>query len=252
MKTATATGKSLITIALSLMLLLSLFAGSASAENMPRSISSDLPEYKTVHVSTADEFLAAIGNNTQIVIDADLIDFSTASDYGKTSGSFYGWEEQFDGPELVIMDVKNLQIIGQGQDKTLIQATPRYADVISFRNCEDLVVSGLTAGHLKEAPGSCIGGVLNFEKCAQVNVENCGLFGCGIIGILARDCANMAVNYTEIYECSIMGAQLINCENTSFSYCSIHDCESNSVFVDGKNNNIFWDGKVLENGDTIV
>ena len=91
MKTATATGKSLITIALSLMLLLSLFAGSASAENMPRSISSDLPEYKTVHVSTADEFLAAIGNNTQIVIDADLIDFSTASDYGKTSGSFYGW-----------------------------------------------------------------------------------------------------------------------------------------------------------------
>jgi hypothetical protein len=62
----------------------------------------------------------------------------------------------------------------------------------------------------------------------------------------------MAVNYTEIYECSIMGAQLINCENTSFSYCSIHDCESNSVFVDGKNNNIFWDGKVLENGDTIV
>ena len=167
MKTATTTGKSLITIALSLMLLLSLFAGCASAENMPRSISSDLPEYKTVHVSTADEFLAAIGNNTQIVIDADLIDFSTASDYGKTSGSFYGWEEQFDGPELVIMDVKNLQIIGQGQDKTLIQATPRYADVISFRNCEDLTVSGLTAGHLKEAPGSCIGGVLNFEKCAQ-------------------------------------------------------------------------------------
>lgn len=62
----------------------------------------------------------------------------------------------------------------------------------------------------------------------------------------------MAVNYTEIYECSIMGAQLINCENTSFSYCSIHDCERNSVFVDGKNNNIFWDGKVLENGDTVV
>lgn len=49
-----------------------------------------------------------------------------------------------------------------------------------------------------------------------------------------------------------MGAQLINCENTSFSYCSIHDCESNSVFVDGKNNNIFWDGKVLENGNTVV
>ena len=250
MKTAKTRKNAILTLAVVLVLFISTVSCNAYAD-MPTSIGTNLPDRKIVHVTTADEFLAAIGNDTLIMIDADLIDLSTASDYGKTSGTNYGWEEQFDGPELVIMGVKNMHIKGQEKEKTLIQAIPRYADVITFRDCENIILSDFTAGHLKEAPGSCIGGVLNFEKCAQVDLENCGLFGCGIIGVIATDCANMAVNNTEIYECSIMGAQLINCENTSFTGCSIHDCLTNSIYVDGKNNNIFWDGKRLENGDTI-
>ena len=43
----------------------------------------------TVHVSTADEFLAALAPDTEIIVDADLIDFSADSNYGKSGGDYY-------------------------------------------------------------------------------------------------------------------------------------------------------------------
>ena len=39
----------------------------------------------TVTVTTADEFLASIAPNTEIIVDAELIDWSTANGYGKTN-----------------------------------------------------------------------------------------------------------------------------------------------------------------------
>ena len=63
------------------------------------------------HVTTADEFLAAIGNNSVIYVDAPLIDFNTASNYGGTSGMYYYWTDVYDGVGLVIRGVQNLQII---------------------------------------------------------------------------------------------------------------------------------------------
>ena len=53
---------------------------------------------KTVHVSTADEFLSAIGPDTEIIVDARLIDFSTAANYGSSGGDYYRWDDPFDGP----------------------------------------------------------------------------------------------------------------------------------------------------------
>ena len=250
MKTAKTGKNALLTLILTLMLLLSTVSCSAYAD-MPKSIGPDLSECKVVHVSTADEFLAAIGNDTLIEVEADLIDFTTATDYGKTSGEFYGWQQQFDGPELVILGVKNLQIIGQGKDKTTIQATPRYADVLSFRDCENIIISDLTAGHLKEAPGSCMGDVVNFENCSHVGISNCGFFGCGVMGLIAQNCSYLTVDDTEIYECSLMGGQVLNSDHVTFTNCTIHDCLTNSIFVDGKNDSNLWNETILQNGNNL-
>ena len=61
-----------------------------------------LQAQNTVTVTTADEFLASIAPNTEIIVDAELIDWSTANGYGKTNGEYYRWEDPFDGPELII------------------------------------------------------------------------------------------------------------------------------------------------------
>ena len=82
------------------------------------------------HVSTVDEFLAAIGPDAVIYIDADYLDLSTASNYGSYGSQYYYWEAQYDGPSLVISGVSNLRIVGQGKGKTEIVAIPRYADVL--------------------------------------------------------------------------------------------------------------------------
>ena len=68
-----------------------------------------------VTVTTTDEFLAAIAPNTEIIVDAELIDWSKATGYGKTNGEYYRWDDPYDGPQLVISGVSNLTIRGAGR-----------------------------------------------------------------------------------------------------------------------------------------
>ena len=199
------------------------------------------------HVDNADDFLAAIGSNTTIYVDAALLDFSTASNYGGYGGNNYYWRDEFDGPNLVISGVENFHIIGQGKDKTTLQAVPRYAEVLNFDSCSNISVENLTAGHLKEAPGSCAGDVFEFTNCGEVLVRGCGLFGCGVNGIYAVSCDGLTLEDTEIYECSNMGAQLMRCSGVSFKGCEIHDCSYNSVYV-GDSTNVSWEDAALHEG----
>ena len=94
-------------------------------------------QQNTVHVATVDEFLNAIAPDTEIVVDAALLDLSQAANYGKSGGKYYRWEDPFDGPELILQDLSNFTIRGSGQGRTdgAISAVPRYADVLTFENC---------------------------------------------------------------------------------------------------------------------
>jgi len=166
-----------------------------------------------VTVTTPDQFLAAIAPNTEIIVDTELLDLSLATGYGTGSGKYYLWEEAFDGPQLIITDVSNLTIRGAGNDRTavVISATPRYAYVLTFRNCSNIMVTGFTAGHTKE-PGSCAGGVICFWNSQDILVENCGLFGCGTLGVMGMSSIRMQIVNNEIYECSVGGVEFTNCD----------------------------------------
>ena len=126
-----------------------------------------------VHVSTADEFLAAIASNTEIIVDAELIDFSTATGYGQADGENYYWYEEFDGPTLVVQNVSNLTVRGSGDAATdrVLSAVPRYAYVLTFENCSNIYVTHITLGHTQE-PGYCAGGVLQFRSSQSGLVED--------------------------------------------------------------------------------
>lgn len=167
----------------------------------------------SVTVTTADEFIAAIAPNTEIIVDAQLIDFSKATGYGTGSGEYYRWNEAFDGPELYISGVSNLTIRGSGEDRkaTVLSAVPRYANVLNFENCSNILVKGLTAGHAEE-PGYCMGGVLFFLNSQDILIEDCGLFGCGTLGVNAYSSKNMQIINNEIYECSVGGLEFTNCD----------------------------------------
>ncbi len=183
---------------------------------------------REVTVTTVDEFLAAIDDDTTIKLDAELFDLSTASDYGAYGGDNYYWIDIFDGPGLVINGVKNLSIVSEND--CTISAIPRYANVLSFVNCESIVLSGFTAGHTEE-PGSCAGGVLDFQDCWGIGIDNCRLYGCGILGISAKACSELRVQDTEIYDCSQGAISLGNIFDASFDGMNIHDCHTPEISI---------------------
>lgn len=196
-----------------------------------------------IHVSTVDEFIAAIGPDKDIVLEAELYDLSTATGYGTSSGDYYGWEDIFDGPGLVIRNVSNMTIRTATGDKAkhTISAVPRYADVLQFKACNNITLSGFTAGHTRE-PGSCTGGVLDFNDCDVITVDRCGLFGCGILGVQADYGSNLTVKDTEIYECSIGGINVWEVDGITVEGVSFRDIGGSNTICLSQCRNATVDG----------
>ena len=197
-----------------------------------------------IRVSTVDEFIAAIGSNKEIILEPGTYNLQTATGYGYAYNDSYFWNDTgVDGYELVIRNVDNMTIRGAGdREDVVIEAEPRYANVLNFHSTSNITVSNFTAGHTKEQ-GSCTGGVLFFKDSDYVDVEACGLFGCGTEGVYAEDSGDITVKDCEIYECSEGGVELRNCikirlENNTFrdiagrEYILILNCVD--VQVDGE------------------
>ena len=183
-----------------------------------------------VKVATVDELLAAIAPDTEIVLTEEFYDLSAAADYGTGHTDYYYWSEEFDGPNLVITDVNNLSIRSESGDvkKCTISAVPRYANVFTFRRCSNITLSGFTAGHTVE-PGYCMGGVLDFKDCDTALVENCGLYGCGILGVQAEMCSDITVKDCDIYECSYGGIRMYDVKGVNIDGCTFRDLGGDSI-----------------------
>ena len=207
----------------------------------------------TVHVSTVDELLAAIAPDTEIILDAEFYDLSTATGYGETNSTYYRWEEVFDGVQLTIQDVNNLTIRAEGDIKShTVSARPRYAHVLNFDNCSAITVEGFTAGHTFE-PASCAGGVLGFQGSQDILIRNCGLYGCGVVGVWAEMSKNIQVAACDIYECSWGGVYMVSCKDVTFSGNTIRDLgqefdgtwHEGTAFMLHDTTNITIDGKKM-------
>ena len=203
----------------------------------------------SVEVATADEFLRAIGPDRTIILNTKLLDLSEASDYGSAGGDYYFWEDCYDGPQLVIQGVNDLTITMKegAPEETTISAVPRYANVLAFRGCKNLQLTGFTAGHTKEQ-GSCSGGVLDFWDCLDVTIDNMRLYGCGVLGVQTSGCSGIAVLQTEIFECSFGAVECYQTDTIRFEECDIHDVPSPMVTFYGCSGAI-WNGEEILDQD---
>ena len=190
-----------------------------------------------VQVKDVDELVAAIGPGVTVELLPGKYDLAAAATYGQDTGNRYcRWEPASEqGYELIISGADELTLLGAGMEKTTLLAEDRYANVLRFVGCSQLTVSQLTAGH-DPAPGFCSGGVLRREHCNGVAVENCALFGCGIVGVDAVDCSGVAVTASRIYECSDCAVSADSCRNVTVLDCEIdhngwkNDCPASSLF----------------------
>lgn len=206
-----------------------------------------------VRVNTVDEFLAAIGPNREIVVEAAELDLTQATGYGTVSGDYYTWRDHFDGPELLIQKVDNLVIRGATGDRTAhnIYTTPRYANVLDFEYCSNIWLADFTAGHT-QAPGECAGGVIRFASSHHMTVSNCGLFGCGILGVDADYAQDITVENCDIYDCSLGGVRMLDCSNIVLDNNTFRNIGGDHlIYLDGCNNAMVDGERVIPAGEGI-
>jgi len=182
--------------------------------------SADVTE---ITVSTAEEFVAALGSNRKILLESGIYNLSlTNQRYGLIHPHYsVYWREVYDGSELSLNFIENLTIEGIG-DVTII-VEPRYAFVLNFTDCFGITISNITAGHTDS--GYCQGGVFYFNSCSDIKIDNTHMYGCGTEGLFLEWTSNMNVTNSTIYECTYDIMTVKDCENLFFDNCVFRDNE---------------------------
>ncbi len=166
-------------------------------------------------VDDRDSFIQAIGSDRTIIIEEGaeiILSYSNENSLQGTSASSedsieypetssVSWRTSFDGTSLVIHDVENLIIIGEGDRESSLLVQPRYAFVLIFQDCSDLHLENITLGHTDY--GYCYNGVLRIENSSDVSVENCLLFGCGVEGLTILNSSEFRFIDSEISDCTL-------------------------------------------------
>ena len=172
--------------------------------NLIRKQGQVMPEiHKYIEISDTNEFISNFSSNNKLVLNKgyyDMLDFEREN----TDNIFK--EEVFDGNQLVVSNISNVTVVG---DNSTLLVNPRYANVICFRECSNIKLIGLTLGHTPRK-GSCMGSVLRFENCNNIQLDSLELFGCGTYGIELENCTNIRTNGTKIFECSYGALSIIN------------------------------------------
>ncbi|MCL1941609.1 MAG: ankyrin repeat domain-containing protein [Synergistaceae bacterium] len=205
-------------------------------------------ETNTIEVSDAREFLEALGPDRVVEMAPGDYDLSECDPYirgsegGPKLAPGVSWAEVKDGGALNLDGIGNLTIRGPGSSSAGITVDPRFAHALSFKNCSDIVIEGLRAGHSEG--GDCEGGVFRFEDSQRISVTDVSMYGCGANGLDLRNVSDMNVTNSRIYECTegivaVSGGHDIGFKSCAFS--NNFSQKSSLVSVSGTRNASFKD-----------
>lgn len=209
---------------------------------------------KRIIVNTPEEFINALGSNREIVIghekgflltptieamiESEQLKLFDRSSHAKQDGVMY--EMETDGPQLIISGLKNLSIRTNYDERLSLEITPRYANVLTFIGCENIKLTNLQLGHTEE--GYCTNGVLGFDNCRNITIDNCGLFGCGTEGVELRHSENFTMTGSEIFHCSYHIMHIWDSKGVKFLNCAFYNNkEYEQVSVDLSSEDVLFD-----------
>ena len=110
------------------------------------SLEESAAEDKTIHVSTAGEFLEAIAPGVVIELAPGTYNLTEYLHESSDNVSDYVSRSFTDGWQAEIRDVERLTIRGAEDGKVEVVAEPRYSDVLYFNDCSDIVIENITFG----------------------------------------------------------------------------------------------------------
>ena len=192
----------------------------------PKTRSVVITKYKEVEVSNAEELLNAVDNYTKLILTGKEYNFT------EVSGTENDWVSSsfvFDGMEYSILGINGLAMEPKAGVVPHFITEPRYAHILTFYNCKNIKIRGVTAGHTPEQ-GHCEGGVFQFKETYGVTMEDCSLYGCGTYGITGDQLYDAVIRNTSIYECTYGAVDFRHCEEVLFDKCTFRDTHFYGLF----------------------
>lgn len=188
-------------------------------------------------VATVDELINAIESNREIRLKNPKYLLSTLSPV--SINPKVRIERNNDGYSIEIQDVKNLKITSATPKGVKILTNTRQAQVLRFKNCENITLENIEAGHAP-AQGICTGGVLGFTGCKKISLKNCVLFGSGTEGITLENVSDLQAQSITIKSCTsgIMTMTLVR--NVRFQQCRFTDNGSRDLVSVFESENVYF------------
>ena len=174
-----------------------------------------------ITVSTAEELLAALGSNRRILLQKGVYNLDVAKQVFVGNANVY-FEESYGGLELILDDVHNLTIQGEGDLQSEIVIEERDSAVMSFLSCSNIRIQNMIAGHTKEG-GECSSGVFFFYDCAGVSIDGTQMYGCGTHGLELYKATDVEVSDSSVFGCTAGAVYITESENILFKNCVFRD-----------------------------
>lgn len=184
---------------------------------------------ETVTVHTAEEFIKALKPDTHIIIDADdYLDINGAARNSNLpvfdrDNPTKGVYKQGGDDETFIISLDNIVIEGSPEKgRAHFLGHNEMLDVLVFWNCKNVTIKHIRAGHAQS--GECSGDVFWIKGCDYVTIDDCELYGCGVVGANINNSKNVSITNSWIYECSDAGIDISESENATVSNTLIDHC----------------------------
>lgn len=204
-----------------------------------------------IHVSTVDELVRSIDSDVCIVLAPGTYDLSEWT------------EEIFDGtlPDHVEMDwdfslkltgLHNLSMIAEEPEKdTMFVVTNEAIPVLSFADCESLLLRGLSFGHTVPS-GFCNASALKLDECTDIQLESVDLYGCGTYGLEVYGGDTLRMEDSTIHDCAYGALLLMFCPHAEFHDSSFLRCGEYTILDSSGSELLFVNCTFQENKGPLI
>ncbi|MBN2403967.1 MAG: right-handed parallel beta-helix repeat-containing protein [Coriobacteriia bacterium] len=180
---------------------------------------------REIKVANAAELLKAIGPDRTILLAPGTYDLTATVDKQARS-PYIGWKQghpQDPHRTMVIKDVRNLSLVGDKELRPVILVKSAGIEVLGLSNVSSVHLTDLRICHDPRI-GNCSSAVLYIENSRDVRLSNTALYGCGSIGIQAKDVDGIHISDSIIDDCPDQAVTLKNCTNVRFVSSTITRC----------------------------
>lgn len=196
---------------------------------------SKMQSIQEVKVSTSEEFLKAIGSNKKIILKQGVYNLSNLSKE-TASNDHLIWTNEKDGNELVIRNIENLTIEGEGDKPAEIVTESTYFGVLNFIGAKNIILNNIKVGYAS-SNNETISAAIYFENSNGIEINNSDITECPM-GLFLEGVYNVKFNNISIHDCTDRIMTVWNSKDIEFKDSKLSNTDGYELITIGESSNI--------------